>query len=195
MSRNKILVTLFLLGTIAFTALMTFYVGPRLMAVRQEVAVDKHFYKCQKVVSGSQLEIQLRAWERPNTHPVFPIRLAGVDTPPLAGPQDRNLMAWADARGIDPEHAALMAEAAHRTLQAFIRKQNLILETLDGERAGVTLTPGEPVHVFVSGTQVNRKLLASGLALVDEDTAGNYAGLYREAAEQAKRDGTALWAP
>jgi len=193
MSRNKIIVTVFFIGVLTFTALMTFYVGPRMMAVRQEVAIDKHFYKCQKVLSGSELEIQLRGWERPNTHPVFPIRLAGVDAPPLASAQDRRLIAWAESRGIDPEHAAAMAEGAHRTLQAFIRKQNLILETHDGKRAGRELQPGQRVHVFVSGTQVNRKLLGSGLALLDPETSGEYHDLYEMASLQAKNNSIGLW--
>jgi len=193
MSRNKILITLFLLGTLAFTAMMTFYVGPRMMAVRQNVAVDKHFYKCQKVISGSELEIQLRGWERPNNHPVFPITLAGIDVPPLASPEDRQLIAWAEKNQIDPEHAALMAEAAYRTLLAFIRKQNLILETQEGLRAGGDLQAGEPVHVFVSGTQVNRKLLSSGLALYNPTTAGLYADLYEKSENEAKDDHSGLW--
>ena len=194
MSRNKILVTVFLLGTIAFTAMMTFYVGPRMMAVRQDVAFDKHFYKCQKVLSASELEIQLRGWERPNTHPVFPVRLAGVNAPPLGDPQDSALIAWSERNEVDPERAALMAEAGQRTLMAFIRKQNLILETLDGQRAGVSLAPGELVHVYVSGTQVNRKLLASGLAFLDPETAGDYLDLYRKEGQQAQENSQGLWA-
>jgi endonuclease YncB( thermonuclease family) len=86
-----------------------------------------------------------------------------------------------------------MGEAAHRTLLAFIRKQNLILETLDGQRAGVDLEPRQPVHVFLSGTQVNRKLLSSGLAFYDASTAGSYADLYQEAEQQAKSRNEALW--
>ena len=193
MSRNKILVTIFLLGTIAFTAMMTFYVGPRMMAVRQEVAFDKHFYKCQKVLSGSELDVQLRGWERPNTHPIIPIRLAGVNAPPLGDPEDRALIAWAERYDVDPERAALMAEAAQRTLMAFIRKQNLILETLDGQRAGVNLTPGEIVHVYVSGTQVNRKLLSSGLVFLDPETAGEYADLYAKEQHEAQQENRGLW--
>lgn len=191
--RNKILVTCFLLGVIAFTALMTFYVGPRMMSVRQEVAQDKHFYKCQKVISGSELEVQLRAWERPNPHPEFPVRLAGVDAPPLVQADHPDLMAWARKHGRTPEQSAEMAEAAYRTLLAFIRKQNLVLETVDGKRAGLDLAPGTPVHVFVSGTQVNRKLLDSGLAFVDPQTAGRHADLYRNAAAEAEQEQRALW--
>lgn len=191
--RNKIIVTAFLLGMISFTALMTFYVGPRMMDVRKEVAQDKHFYKCQKVVSGSELEVQLRGWERPNTNPMIRIPLAGVLVPPLGSPSDEQVIAWANAHDLSPEKASAMGEAAYRTLLAFIRKQNLILETSDGQRAGERITPGTPVHVFVSGTHVNHKLLQSGLAFPDPDTSGTYSELYEKAMSEAKSAKLALW--
>jgi endonuclease YncB( thermonuclease family) len=191
--RNKIIVTAFLLGMIAFTALMTFYVGPKMMGVREEVAQDKHFYKCQQVLSGSELELQLRGWERPNNHPMIPVILAGVSIPPLGSADDPEVVRWARNHRVEPAHASTMGEAAYRTLLAFIRKQNLIVQTPDGQRIGDRISPGTAVHVFVSGTHVNRKLLQSGLALVDPATSGIYTDLYRQAEEQAKSAKLALW--
>lgn len=191
--RNKIIVTSFLLGMLAFTALMTFYVGPRMMNVRKEVAKDQHFYKCQKVVSGSILEVQLRGWERPNPNPMIAVELGGLNVPPMGTPTDAEVAAWAKEHDLPPETVARVGTAAHKTLLAFIRKQNLILETQDGARAGERISPGTPVHVFVSGTHVNRKLLQSGLAFVDPDTSGAYTELYEQAAGIARDSKQALW--
>jgi len=191
--KNRLLVSGFLLFVIGFTCLMTFYAGPRMMAIRHEFAQDQFLFKCERVIDGSQIEVQLRGWERPNTNPVVPVRFAGIRVPPLAEADDPALLAWAEAHDVDPELASRVGRSAQRTLLAFIRKQNLFLYLQDGERSGDELAPGTPVHVFSTGTNVNFKLLESGLAVHDISEPHAHQERYAKAEAEARAEKRGLW--
>ena len=192
--KNRIFVTLFLLFMMGFTCLMTFYVGPIMMATRDQVAQDQVLFKCQNVINCGEIEVQMRGWERPNLHPVFDVTFAGLDTPPPGGSEDPDLIAWANARNLDPAFAAKIGESSHKTLLAFIRKQNLFLYREDGTRSSHELQEGSRVHVMVSGTNVNLKQLESGLALHDTSRPHAFFDEYAAAEAQAKAAGKGLWA-
>ncbi|MGA0334578.1 MAG: thermonuclease family protein [Kiritimatiellia bacterium] len=192
--KNQLFVTLFLLTVIGFTGLMTFYVGPIMMGVRNQVAQDQVLFKCQKVHSGTEIDVQMRGWERPNPHPVFPVQFAGLDSPPPGGAEDPQLIAWAERHELDPEFAARMGESARKTLVAFIRKQNLFLYREDGTRSLGSLEPESRVHVLVSGTNVNLKQLEHGLAFHDQSRPHAFSDLYAAAEAEAKAAGRGLWA-
>jgi endonuclease YncB( thermonuclease family) len=191
--KNQIFVTLFLLSVLGFTGLMTFYVGPKMMAIRTQVAQDQVLFKCQKVIDGNSIEVQMRGWERPNTNPVFPLKFAGLNTPPLGTAESPAVLAWAEAHQVAPAVAASFGKSAQKTLVAFIRKQNLFLYREDGSRSSKELVPGSRVHVMVSGTNVNLKLLESGLALHDTTHPHAYADLYANAQKEAKSAKNGLW--
>lgn len=187
-------VTLFLLAVLVFTGLMTFYAGPKLMATRNQFDQDKVLFKCQKVIDGSTIHIQMRGWERPNQNPVFPVTFAGLSTPPLGGTEHPAVIQWAQKHNISPALAADLGQSAHKTLLAFIRKQNLFLYRENGDRSNSeNLSAGSRVHVLVSGTNVNLKLLESGLAIHDTRYPHAFSDLYEEAQEKAKKDRLGLW--
>ncbi|MDA3874842.1 MAG: thermonuclease family protein [Kiritimatiellae bacterium] len=191
--RNQLFVTLFLLVVIAFTCVMTFYVGPRMMAVRDQVAQDRVLFKCQRVIDGNRLEVQLRGWERPNTNPMIPVQFAGLDAPPLAAADHPEVIAWAERHGFDPEQVASIGSSSYKTLLAFIRKQNIFLYREEGEQSSKDLAPNSRVHVMVSGTNVNYKQIESGLALHDTRTPHAHSELYAEAQAKAKAEKRGLW--
>lgn len=193
-ARNRLYVTLFLLFVVGFTALMTFYAGPRMMRMRDAVVVDRFLYKCQKVVDGNRLELQQRSSERPNPNPVVPVTLAAVSSPPRLDAEDPLLLDWAAAHGVEPERAAMIGESAHQTLLAFIRKQNLRVERVVGENMD-PLTPGAGVHVVCSGTRVGLKQLENGLAVHLPDVPQRHPEAYQKAQAEAKAAQRGLWAP
>ncbi len=192
--KNQLFVTLFLLGMFVFTGIMTFVVGPILMEKRDQVAQDKILFKCQSVLDGNHIEVQMRAWERPNENPVFEVKLAGLDAPPLGDAEDPVVIAWAESRGISPELVAKLNESAFKNLQAFIRKQNLFLYREDGSRGSENLEPGSYVHVFVAGSHANLKQIRSGLALHDTSRPHAFSDKYAEAQAEAKSKQKGLWA-
>jgi endonuclease YncB( thermonuclease family) len=191
--KNQLFVSLFLFGIVSFTCLMTFYVGPRMMAVRDQVAQDQILFKCQQVIDGNHLEVQLRGWDRPNTHPMIPIQFAGLDAPPLGGADHPNVIAWAEHHGFDPTIAASIGNSSYKTLLAFIRKQNIFVYREQGERSSEQLEPGSRVHILVSGTNVNYKQIESGLALHDTSRPHAHFDLYAEAQAKAKAEKRGLW--
>ncbi len=191
--RNQLFVTLFLFGVIAFTCIMTFYVGPKMMAVRNQVAQDRVLFKCQRVIDGNRLEVQLRGWKRPNTHPMIPVQFAGLDAPPLAEADHPDVIAWANRHGFEPEQVATIGRSSYKTLLAFIRKQNIFLYREQGEQSAEDLAPNSRVHVMVSGTNVNYKQIESGLALHDTRTPHAHSELYSKAQAKAKAEKRGLW--
>ena len=191
--RNRILVSLFLLFVIGFTALMTFYAGPRMMRLRDSVEVEGYLYKCQKVVDGNRLELQQRSAERPNPNPEVPVTLAGFESPPRLDAEDPILIAWAEAHDIPPDRAAMIGESAHQTLLAFIRKQNLRVERILDDDA--PLASGEAVHIVCSGTRVGIKQLENGLAIHLPDAPQLHEDKYREAQKKAQTAQRGLWTP
>jgi len=191
--RNQRIITAFLLSVVGFTCLMTFYAGPKMMALRDDVEQRAVLYKCQTIVDGDTLEVQLRHWRREDDPPIVQVHLAGLDAPPHAASDDPELLAWAEAHKIDPELAAEMGEASHNTLLAFIRKQNLLLHRADGKPTTESLPPDSRVHVFVSGTHVNLKQLQNGLAAHDSTMPQQYADEYREAESKAQNERLGIW--
>jgi|GEM_PF-1116578 len=191
--KNQIYVTLFLVSVIGFTCLMTFYVGPKMMAVRNLVAQDNVLFKCQKVIDGETFDVQMRGWDRPNLNPVFPLRFAGLTSPPRGNAENPAVIAWAEKHQVSPAIAAVFGTSAHKTLLAFIRKQNLFLYSEDGSRGTEELTPGSRVHVLVSGTNVNLKQIESGLALHDTSHPHAFFDLYAEAQNEAEAGKKGLW--
>ncbi len=192
--RNQWFVTFFLFGVVGFTALMTFGVGPKMMALRDNVDNAAILYKCQVIHNGNELELQLRSSERPNPNPLIPVRLAGLSSPPPLDAEDPQLVAWAETHGVDPQHAAMIGESAHKTLLAFIRKQNLWVERADGVPLNEGLAPNSAVHVQVSGSPVGLKQIESGLAVIVPEEAQLYADDYRTAQDAAKTAGLGIWA-
>jgi len=191
--RNQWFVTLFLFAVVGFTALMTFGVGPKMMALRDEVDNAAILYKCQVIHNGNELELQLRSSERPNPNPLIPVRLAGLSSPPPLEAEDPILIAWAEKHGVDPEQASMIGEAAHKTLLAFIRKQNLWVERADGVSLQNGLEAYAGVHVQVSGSPVGVKQLESGLAVYVPGEPQLYAEDYQAAQEAAKQAGQGIW--
>lgn len=191
--KNRLYVTLFLLGMMAFTWMMTFYVGPIMMAKRNEVAQDQVLFKCREVLDGNRLTVQLRAWERPNTYPELTVSFAGLDAPPLGDVEDPAVIDWAEKHGISPEIAASMGEASYKTLVAYIRRQNLFLYQTDGSHTAKGLQPDSRVHVLVAGTNVNRKQIQSGLALHDTSTPHAFSDDYAAAEAAARQAKKGLW--
>ena len=191
--RNRLGVTLFILGVVGFTVIMTFYVGPRVMAMRHEVENRQILYKCRAVLNANTIEVQLRGWEKPNPAPYVQVRIAGLDTPPLAGAEDPDLQAWAEARDIPPAHAATMARSAHRTLLAFIRMQNMVLKPADGSELDRDLADGTHAHIFVGGTDVAHKQLIQGLAAHDTQTPHLHMERYAAAEAEARAAGRGIW--
>ena len=191
--RNRLGVSLFLLGVVGFTVLMTFYAGPRVMAMRHEVENRQILYKCRTVLDANTIEVQLRGWERPNEAPYVRVRIAGLDTPPLTGPEDPDLQAWAEARGISAAHAAVMANSGHRTLLAFIRMQNMVLKLADGSEVDHELPDGSVAHIFVGGTDVAHKQLLQGLAAHDTRIPHQFEELYAAAEAEARAARRGLW--
>lgn len=191
--KNRLFVSIFLLGTVGFTVAMTFIVGPGVMGMREEIDNRDLLYKGREIPDGNTLVVQKRAWTRPNEYPMVEIRLAGLDAPPLRDAEDPDLIAWAEARGIDPVQAARMAQSAQRTLTAFVRMQNMVLRPADGADIRDGLEDGTPVHVFVAGTDVSRKQLLQGLALHDTTLEHLHAELYSAAQEEARARGRGLW--
>ncbi|MDF3130346.1 thermonuclease family protein [Kiritimatiellaeota bacterium B1221] len=192
--KNQLFVTCFLLGMFIFTGIMTFVVGPILMEKRDQVAQDKILFKCQSVLDGSTIEVQMRAWERPNTNPVFKVKLAGLDAPPLGDAEDPQVIAWAESHNLSPALIAKLNESAFKNLQAFIRKQNLFLYREDGSRGSQNLSDGSYVHVFVAGSHANLKQIRSGLALHDTSRPHAFSDQYAEAQAAAKAQHKGLWA-
>ena len=191
--RNRRVVVIFLLGVVVFTCVMTFGVGPRIMDMRHEVENRQLLYKCRAVLDANTLEVQLRGWERPNEHPMVTLRIAGLDTPPLLGAEDPDLVAWAERHGVSPGHAARMANSAHRTLVAFIRRQNMVLKPADGQELTGDLPQGTVAHIFVGGTDVAQKQLLQGLAAHDTETPHLYTERYAAAEAEARAAKRGLW--
>lgn len=191
--KNVWFVSLFLLGMFGFTGLMTFYVGPIMMAKRNEVAQDQVLFKCREVTDGNSLTVQLRAWERPNTNAVFRVKFAGLNAPPLGGAEDPEVIAWAGEHDIPPAVAASLGDASYKTLVAFIRRQNLFLYQADGRHSTQGLAPDSRVHVLVSGTNVNLKQIQSGLALHDTRYPHAFADQYAAAEAAAREHRKGLW--
>ncbi len=193
--RNRRIVVGFLAGVILFTTVMIFVVGPQMMQLRDTVEEQKLLFKCQSVEDGNHVIVQMRAWEKPNPHPEIRVKLAGVDAAPLAEDvEDVQLQAWAAKHSLDPERALIMGEAAHKTLLAFIRKQNIWMERADGQEMSESLADDSEVYLFVSGTHVALKLVESGLVLQDVAGTGPYAELYAAAEQRARDKGRGLWA-
>lgn len=192
--KNIIGVTLFLFGTVGFTVLMTFYAGPRVMDMRQEVVNRDLLFKPREILDGETLQVQQRAWERPNEYPLYEIRLAGLDAPPLREAADPELIAWAERHGVAPAHAARMARSAERTLVAFIRHQNAVLKPADGSEIREVEKEGLSAHLFVGGTDVGRKQLLQGLSAHRRDVPQLEFELYAAAEAEARRAKRGLWA-
>ena len=151
-------------------------------------------FKCQRVLDGSHIEVQMRAWERPNENPIFTVQLAGLEAPPLGDASDPAVTAWAESHGISAALVAKLNESAFKNLQAFIRKQNLFLYQEDGSRGSQDLQAGSYVHVFVAGSHANLKQIRSGLALHDTSRPHAFSEKYAEAEAQAKANKKGLWA-
>ncbi|MCC5846298.1 MAG: thermonuclease family protein [Verrucomicrobia bacterium] len=192
--RNIIGVTLFLFGTVGFTVLMTFYAGPRVMGMREEVVNRDLLFKTREILDGERIRVQQRAWERPNEYPLYEIRLAGVDAPPLRDAEDPDLIAWAQRHGVSPVQAARMAHSAQRTLVAFIRNQNAVMKPADGRDIREVEKNGLSAHLFVGGTDVGRKQLLQGLSAHRRDGAQLEAEIYAAAEAEARREKRGLWA-
>jgi endonuclease YncB( thermonuclease family) len=193
-NRNRWIVSLFLLFVIGFTALMTFYAGPRMMKLRDSVEVEAYLYKCQKIHDGNRIDVQLRSAQRPNPHPEIPVRLAGLQSPPRLPADDPELILWAEVHQITPARAAMIGESAHQTLLAFIRKQNLRLERADGHPTTETLEPGTAVHVISAGSRLGIKQLENGLAVHVPEDLQQHSERYAQAEEEARRKQLGLWA-
>ncbi len=192
--KNILGVTFFLFGTVGFTVLMTFYAGPRVMAMREEVANRDLLFKTREILDGETLRVQMRAWERPNEYPLHEIRLAGLDAPPLRDTEDPDLIAWAERHGVSPQQAARMAHSAQRTLVAFIRNQNMVMKPADGRDIRDVEKDGLAAHVFVGGTDVGRKQLLQGLSAHRADVPQLDFELYVAAEAEARREKRGLWA-
>lgn len=191
--RRRKWVTVYLLGVVGFTCVMTFYAGPKVMAMRHEVENRQILYKCRTILDANTIEVQLRGWERPNPHPYVTVRIAGLDTPPLVGPEDEELQAWAERHGVSPEHAARMAASAHSTLVAFIRRQNMVLKPASGLPLTEELQDGTLAHIFVGGTDVAHKQLLQGLAAHTQDPPHLKHQLYADAEAEARANRRGLW--
>ncbi len=192
-NRNRWMVSIFILGVVGFTCLMTFYAGPRIMGMRNEVENKQILYKCRAVIDADTLVVQLRGWEKPNPAPELRIRMAGLDVPPLADAEDPGVIAWAESHGVTPAHAATMARSAERTLVAFARMQNMVLRPADGSDLTRGLEEGTRVHVYVTGTDVAHKQLQQGLAAHDSNNPHLFEDLYAAAEAEAKAAGRGLW--
>ncbi len=192
--RNRLIVLAFLLGTTLFTGLLTFYYGPRMMSLRDSVEEGKLLFKCQQIIDGNTVELQLRSWQRPNTNPLVRVSLAGLDTPPNGKADDEAVAAWASSRGIPPALAARIGASAENALRAFVRKQNLVIERADGQPVTAELLPGTPVHLFVSGSHVNLKQLQHGLALHDRSRPHGHADAMAAKEADARKAHLGLWA-
>lgn len=192
--KNILGVTFFLFGTVGFTVLMTFYAGPRVMAMREEVANRDLLFKTREILDGETLRVQMRAWERPNVYPLHEIRLAGLDAPPLLEAEDPVLIAWAERQGVSPIQAARMAHSAQRTLVAFIRNQNMVMKPADGSDIRDVEKEGLVAHIFVGGTDVGRKQLLQGLSVHRADVPQLEFVIYAEAQAEAQRKKRGLWA-
>jgi len=192
-NRNRLFVSLFLLGTLAFTVAMTFWVGPGIMGMREEIDNRDLLYKGREIPDAGTLIVQKRAWTRPNTYPMVRIQLAALDAPPLLGEEEPELIAWAERHSVSPRQAARMAQSAQRTLTAFVRMQNMVLKPADGGAIRDGLADGEPVHVFVAGTDVSRKQLLQGLAFHNSAAPQLHAGLYAAAQAEAREKRRGLW--
>jgi endonuclease YncB( thermonuclease family) len=190
-NQNK--VTLFLVGMTVFTLLMTFYAGPRVMAMREDVRSRHVFYKCIKIVSGDTIQVQLRGWDRPNTNSLFEVKLAGVEAPPLAAADDPALVAWARERGIDPAWASRIAASSQEALSAFLRRQNLMLESADGTEIDPTVTGQIEAHAYVFGVDAGDKQLENGLVLLRPDAPQRHAAEYAKTVERAKTRNAGLY--
>jgi len=191
--RNIIGVTLFLFGTVGFTVLMTFYAGPRVMGMREEVVNRDLLFKTREILDGETIRVQQRAWERPNEYPLYEIRLAGVDAPPLREAGDPELIAWAERHGVSPLQAARMAHSAQRTLVAFIRNQNAVMKPADGRDIREVEKEGLSAHLFVGGTDVGRKQILQGLSAHRGDSSQLEFDLYAAAEAEARREKRGLW--
>lgn len=191
--RNQWFITLFLFFVVGFTALMTFGVGPRMMALRDEVDGAAILYKCQKIHNANEFELQLRSSERPNPNPLIPATLAGLSSPPALPADDPTLIAWAEKYKVSPEKASTIGTSAYKTLLAFIRKQNLWVERADGKSLKEGLPNYAPVHVQVSGSPVGIKQLESGLAVFDPTGPQLHAEEYEAAQKRARDAKLGIW--
>jgi endonuclease YncB( thermonuclease family) len=192
-NRNRLFVSLFLLSTVAFTGLMTFYYGPRMMALRDSVEEGKLLFKCQNILDANTIEIQQRSWQRPNTNAMIRVTLAGLTSPPSDDPENEALRAWAREHSVSPEQAARMGNSAVQALRAFVRKQNMILERADGQPVSARIEDGTPMHLFVSGSHVGIKQLKHGLALHNTTRPHLHAAEYAKAEAEAKAAKQGLW--
>lgn len=192
--RNKIGVSVFLFGVVGFTVLMTFYAGPRVMAMREEVVDRDLLFKTREILDGETIRVQRRAWERPNEYPLHEIRLAGVDAPPLRDADDPDLIAWAERHQVSPQQAARMAHSAQRTLTAFMRHQNMVMKPADGGDIREADKDGLTAHVFVGGADVGRKQVMQGLSVHRLDGPQLEFDLYAAAEAEARRLRRGLWA-
>jgi endonuclease YncB( thermonuclease family) len=193
-NRNRVVVTVFLLFVIGFTGIMIFYAGPRMIKLRSLVEDEALLYKCQRVYDGNRLDVQLRSSLRPNPNPEIQVVLAGMSSPPPLGPDDPELIAWAETHNISPDRAAMIGKSAHQTLLAFIRKQNMRLERADGLPTTATLEPLTRVHAIVSGSRVGLKQLENGLAVHLPDDPQLHRERYAEAEAEARRKKIGIWA-
>jgi len=185
--QNQRKVTLFLVGMTLFTGLMTFYAGPKVMAMREDVRSRHVFYKCLKVLSGDTIQVQLRGWDRPNTNSIFNVKLAGIEAPPLVSAEDPALIAWARTRGVDPVWAARIAESSQQALSAFLRRQNLMLSAADGTEIDPRSTGDVSAHVYVFGVDAGDKQLENGLVLYLPDAPQMHAEEYRKTLEKTRK--------
>ena len=192
--KNIIGVTVFLFGIVGFTVLMTFYAGPRVMAMREEVDNRDLLFKTRDILDGETLRVQQRGWERPNVYPLHEIRLAGLDAPPLLEAQDPELIAWAERHDVSPLQAARMAHSAQRTLVAFIRNQNMVMKPADGSDIRDVEKEGLVAHIFVGGTDVGRKQLLQGLSVHRVEEPQLEFETYAAAQAEARREKRGLWA-
>ena len=119
--RNRIILSSYLAIIIGITALLTFFAGPRMMRMRHEVQNRQLLYKCQGVVNGDEIIVQLRSWERDHTNPLLTVKLVGVDAPPLGEEEDPAVIAYAEACGMQPAFASKMGKSSHHALLAFLR--------------------------------------------------------------------------
>ena len=163
------------------------------MRMRHEVQNRQLLYKCQGVVNGDEIIVQLRSWERDHTNPLLTVKLVGVDAPPLGEEDDPAVIAYAEACGMQPAFASKMGKSSHHALLAFLRKQNLSLVWPNGEHVHDPVTTNLTAHAFVFGSDVGRKQIQSGLARHDATPEQAYAAEYAEAQETAQEIATGIW--
>lgn len=193
--KNKLIVSAYLAGMILFGMSLAFYFGPMVADVQRQAIEEKLLYKCQDVLSGDTIVVQLRSFDLPNTNAYINVKLMGISAPPYAGANNDALQAFAEKQGLSKEFAKELAHASAQTMRAFARKQNLMLRAPDGSPfvapAGVT---NVTAHVIVFGNDASEKQLEYGLAVRDPNSkTSTYDEVYLEAENIARDKKRGLW--